>query len=236
MFSNITEAWSHDPVKEMTEKLSKGTFQTNIPHSEIFNFKNQSNLDNQNKTSSLVKPNELSLSEGNSLSVVSENTPISSLSLLNTNESDFGSYAPVNFDKYSTKKKYHIKKNKYDDSDESESDLSSESLQNSRCSYSVKHLKKCDRCYNKLKKIVNTKVNKKFDEIILETKMKQLQNATLPQTQIIQPFQPLQNHLPQQPQNITTNGSESWKETLIIVIGAIIAIFIIFLIVKALNK
>jgi hypothetical protein len=261
-FSNITDAWNHDPVKEMTDKLSKGAFRTNTDQSEIFNLKNQSNninqnrvnqnkvnqnKVNQNKVTNIVPKSKdfLSLSDGNSLSLLSENTLGT-----NTIESDFGSFAPVNFDKYTTKKKYQSKKkhNKYydnanDDSDLS-SDLSSDFAQNSRCNYSVKHLKKCDRCYDKLKKLVNTKVNQKFDEMILDTKMKQLQNASIPPTHIIHPqmqpqIQPLmqQQIQPQmQPANLHPQKSDSWKELLIIVVGAIIAIFIVFLIVKALNK
>ena len=239
MFSNITEAWSHDPVKEITNKLSRGAFQTNTDQSEIFNFKNQNNTINQNKVK-IKKQDILSLSEDNSLSLLSENT-----TGINTIDSDFGSFAPVNFDKYdkySGKKKYqnknkhnknytdnHASRNNF--SINTDTDLSSDPVQYSRCNYSVKHLKNCDRCYDKLKKLVNTKVNEKFDEMILDTKMKQLQNATIPQTQLVhqQPHVVL-------PQNIQNTSNNSWKETLIIVIGAIIAIFIIFLIVKALHK
>ncbi|XWV26415.1 hypothetical protein QJ857_gp0654 [Tupanvirus soda lake] len=228
MFSNITEAWNFDPVKEMTDKLSKGAFRANTDQSEIFNFKSQSNNINQTKVNNAKTNDIISLSDGNSLSLLSENT-----TGINTLDSDFGSFAPVNFDKYSNKKKQN--KNKYSkryDSISSDSDLSStDSLEESRCNYSVKHLKKCDRCYDRLKKLVNTKVNRKFDEIILDTKMKQLQNVTAPQFPILQQPQ-------SQPyiQNTPNSNSDSWKETLIIVIGAIIAIFIIFLIVKAMHK
>ena len=36
MFSNITEAWNYDPVKEITNKLSKNKFQTDTEQSKIF--------------------------------------------------------------------------------------------------------------------------------------------------------------------------------------------------------
>ncbi|XWV25153.1 hypothetical protein QJ856_gp0619 [Tupanvirus deep ocean] len=229
MFSNITEAWNYDPVKEMTDKLSKGAFRTNTDQSEIFNFKSQSNNINQTKINNAKPKDIISLSDGNSLSLLSENT-----TGINTLDSDFGSFAPVNFDKYSNNKKKQ-NKNKHSkryDSISSDSDLSStDSLEESRCDYSVKHLKKCDRCYDRLKKLVNSKVNRKFDEIILDTKMKQLQNVTVPQFPILQ-----QPQAQSYAQNIPTPNSDSWKETLIIVIGAIIAIFIIFLIVKAMHK
>jgi hypothetical protein len=232
MFSNITEAWSHDPVKEMTNKLSGGAFQTNTNQSEIFNFKNQSNNVNQKRVNMINSKDNLSLSDASGLSLLSENTIAS-----NTINSDFKSFAPVNFDKYKgnkmSNKKYNSKNIKFNISDGSDSEIFSEPLQESRCNYSIRHLKKCDKCYDKLKKLVNTKVNNKFDEIILENKMKQLQNITSMQPNIIQPQQ--QSQVPiSHSQNNTRN--DSWKETLIIVVGAIIAIFIIFLIVRALHK
>lgn len=212
MFSHINEAWNYDPVKEITNKLSRGSFRTNTDQSEVFNFKNQSKI-NSNDI--------LSLSDENSLNLLSEDT-----SYLNTIDSDFCSYAPVNFDKYPYKKKQN--KNRYSRKYDSDTNPSlSDSIDTSRCNYSIKHLKKCDRCYDKLKNLINNKVNKKFDEIILDTKMKQLQNpSSMSQLPILQ--QPIA--IPQ------SNHSDSWKETLIIVIGAIIAMFIIFLIVKAIHK
>lgn len=45
MFSNITDAWHKDPVKEISEKLSKENFRKNTPYEEAFNFrKKNSNL------------------------------------------------------------------------------------------------------------------------------------------------------------------------------------------------
>lgn len=219
MFSNINEAWGHDPVKEITDKLSKDSFKTNTDHSEIFNFKNQNNYTNQQRVNNVTNKSKdsLSLSDINSLSLLSENTVAS-------NNTDYGSFAPVNFGKYSKKKPPKINYHRFNDSDFSDSESSSDSIRDTKCDYSVKHLKKCDKCYNGLKKLINSKVNKKFDEMILENKMKQIQNATIPV--------PVTPQVPYVPNN---SGSDSWKETLIIVIGAIIAMFIIFLIVKSLR-
>ena len=238
MFSNINEAWGRDPVKEMTEKLSKGAFQSQTSHSNIFNFKNQNNLINNDKT---ALKDVVSLSD-NSINLLSENTTNSDYSAPSiyssrdmikglSDASEYSSYAPVNFGKYSKNKKNKLKNSKhpsvtsidFSDTDTSDSNFL-DSVEDSRCTYSIKHLKKCDRCYYKLKRMVDSKVNKKIDAILLDTKMKQLQNTT---SSTIQPSVPY---------NQTNGISDSWKEVLIIIIGAIIAIFIIFLIVKSLNK
>lgn len=204
MFSNINEAWGNDPVKEMTNKLSNGGFIT------------------PKGTSNTKNKEALSLSDINSLSLISENTNAS------TNDSDFGPFAPANFTK--NKKKHN---NRYKlDSDSDDSDY-----QDTKCAQSIKHLKNCNRCYDKLKDLINSKVNQKFDELILENKLKQLQSAI--STPIAVPPTPQPNYQNQQNTNQNTNQNntrnDTWKETLIIVIGAIIAIFIIFLIVKSLK-
>lgn len=234
MYSNITEAWGHDPVKEMTDKLSRGAFSTQTERSDIFNFKNQSNYLNDKKVISkqtMPQRDVLSLSD-----IVTKSPMDNSLSILseNTLDSDYSNFAPVNFNKYSIKpakknNRKHLQNsfrslalsdNSSDNMFDSPADLSDN---DSRCTYSIRHLKKCDRCYYKLKRLIDSKVGKKFDEMVLDNKMKQLQNSTQPT--IIQSV-PHQN-----------NGiSDSWKETLIIVIGTIIAFLIIFLIVRSLNK
>jgi hypothetical protein len=66
-------------------------------------------------------------------------------------------------------------------------------------------------------------LSKKIDEIILDMKMKQIQNNNNPT--LIQP-------MPYQQSNI----NETWKDTLIIIIGAVMSIFIVFLIVKSINN
>lgn len=230
MFSHIEEAWNKDPVKQITGKLSKGAFLTNTNYSEIFNFKDHNNS-NKHVDKTPNSKDILSISDANSLSLLSENTNAS-----NIINSDFSSFAPVNFDKYLNKKKvekkHGIKNNRIDYSDyDSDIDIISDYLHESRCNYSIKHLRKCDRCYNKLKKLINTKVNNKFDELMLDNKMKQLQNMANIQSNM---NQTLSQTIPN-PQN-NNHNNDSWKEVLIIVIGAIIAIFIIFLIVKAIYK
>ena len=81
-----------------------------------------------------------------------------------------------------------------------------------------KHIKKCEDCHKFILDIVDKKVNKKFNDIILNSKLQQLKN--------------LEN------KNYTNKNLSTycWKDTLIIVIGAIILIVIILLIYKTLKK
>ena len=256
MFSNITEAWSHDPVKEMTNRLSNGTFDGNgAAYGEIFKNKPQINDPNAKTQYPLINVKSLSkntqskntLSKHTQSKHVAPLSDINSISLLSDDvliddQSDFGPFAPVNFDKYSilknNKKHYHknfsknnnrkknyIMKNYHLMDDTDTSDIMTEDSHPSKCMFSMRHLKNCDNCYGKLKYLIDAKVNKKFDEMILENKMKQLQAMTAP--------------IYSQQSNVQSNNntkSDSWKEILIIVIGTVIAIFIIFLIVKTLQK
>ena len=218
MFSNITDAWTNDPVKEITNRLSKGAFQDRTDHEKMFNFKNQNLLENNKR----INDNDmLSLSENISLSLASENTNYIKSPFI-SDVSEYTTFAPANYDKYENKKQKSIKTQHHPSVlsiNTTDTDTSNilDTAEDSKCSYSSKHLKKCDRCYYKLKKLVDNNINKKIEDIILDNKMKQLE--TFSQTQQLQ--KPTQ--------------SDSWKETLIIVIGAVIAILIILLIFKCAN-
>ena len=222
MFSNITDAWGNDPVKEITNKLSKGAFQSHTDHEKVFNFKKQNLLQNQKKVNDIV-----SLSENMSLSLASENTDASKNSLF-SDVTEYTTYAPANYDKYPNKKHKILRGSKhpsinsinFTDTDTDTSNIL-DTVEDSKCTYSTKHLKKCDRCYYKLKKLVDNKINKKIDDIVLDTKMKQLEAFSQNQQQTS-----LQKN---------SGTSDSWKETLIIVVGAIIAILIILLIFKCMH-
>ena len=198
MFSNITEAWNNDPVKEMTNKLI---------NSDVFNFKEQGNKANQLRCPGMTKCEDTDNSRTDNSRMDSLSLSDNSISLLSENSlnSDYSSFAPVDF----------TYNRKAFSSDASEG--------NPQCSYSIRHLKKCGRCYHRLKKLIDRKIKKKFDDIMLDEKMRQIQSA---------------NHVPVPAyQPLGSFGlSDAWKETLIIIIGAIIALFIIFLIVRSLNK
>jgi hypothetical protein len=217
MFSNIHEAWNKDPVKEMTDRLSRGEFKSEPDIVNAFKFKDHNNnLNSQscggNKSpATSVKDSIKSISLHDSLKLESSlsndsRDPMLSLSTYSAPES---LYAPVNF------KKKHM------DYDLLTSETDGLSMTDSKCSYSIKHLRKCGRCYRSLIKLVEKKIKKRIDDAVIDMKFKQLQSQ----------------HLTAAPQPApTTVVSDSWKETLIIVFGAVITMFLIFLIVRSLWK
>lgn len=220
-YSNIAEAWNHDPVKEMTDKLSNGIFQTNNSRAEIYNFKNnqKNNQYNQKNQKNNQKNNQRNnTSDITSLSILSDDTDIDSIDSidsigtidsLGTIDSDI-SYASINSKKnafgYPYKKKHRSNKYQYiSDSDTKYND-------------SLDHQYECNQCHKNLIKLVNSKVDKKFKELMLENKLNQLEHFTTNAKQS------------------STNLNIYWKDTLIIVAGIVIALIIILLIVKSFNK
>lgn len=151
MFASLNDAWQHDPVKDMTNKMtncymnkcSKSSDPSSDTQSDIYKFTNN------NET--------IDLSDMTTLNLLTD-----------------------------TPKKAHSKKilsNTSDDEDKI-------------CNLHIKHIKKCQKCYSKIKKIIN---------------MKEKNNNFIP-------------------------ISDSWKETLIIICGAVIALFLIFLISKSISN
>lgn len=49
MYSNITDAWNNDPVKEISTKLSQGSFRDTSEYSESFDFKKHANKSNNKR-------------------------------------------------------------------------------------------------------------------------------------------------------------------------------------------
>lgn len=149
MFSNITEAWGHDPVKEITNKI-----ETNKKYPQKNKYEND----------------EISL-----------DNPTISLT------SNFSSYAPADFDRFYKKSNYvSDTDNKYQN-------------------------------YKNLDRLIDNKINKRFDELLLDIKMKQLHDSQL------------------MAQNPTKNNDNSTKDILIIVMGVLLALLIILLIFKSIN-
>lgn len=182
-YSNINEAWKHDPVKEITNKLSNESFQNN-PHAEIFNLKTgKKNID----TSDIA-----------SLSILSDDT--------NFEDSDI-SYELA-----------QSKKRRLFDSSKTTNRYNKIPLLNTDCNDSIKHLQKCNWCHDKLIKLINSNINKKFNELVLENKLKQLEQFT------------------NETKSNTQTSSACWKDTLIIVAGIVISLIVILLIVKSFNK
>jgi hypothetical protein len=216
MFSNIQEAWSQDPVKEMTSRLNRGEFKTENDFANSFKFKDHNNNTNNNhcgmRTNESDKINITSTALKDSIRSANDQT----LSLT-TSYPGMDSYAPVNFKK-NRKTDYNFL------SSDENSMFGSDSAYDSKCSYSVKHLKKCGKCYRALMKLVEKKIKKKIDDVVIDMKFKQLQTQ----------------HINNQPQQSTTSTntsmSDSWKEILILVFGIIITMFLLFLIARSLWK
>lgn len=171
MFSNITEAWNNDPVKEITNKLNNST----------------------NETISL-SDNTISISSNNSLK--NDLFPI---------DKDYKILSKNNPIEYDTDKSIDltdsiINQKKFD----------------TNYTHNYKHLKKCDNCYNYIMNLIDTQINKRMNDIILNEKLKQLKLY----------------------ENNSKNNiiSHSWKDTLIIVSGIIIVIIVILLIFKTIKK
>jgi len=161
MFSSLNDAWGHDPIKDMTNKISRCQTKECLKQldsnqselqSDIYNFKNNSITASRGDTINLTD---------SSINLATE-TPIK-------------------------KKKVDL------------SFLNSDNYDDTECVFNVEHLKNCNKCYSKVKKLIDSKVSNKIKD-----KKKDFL-------------------------------SDSWKETLIIICGAIIALFLIFLISKSIN-
>lgn len=192
MFSGINEAWNNDPVKDITRKLSSGSFSQPSDMAKAFNVKNTRNNLNDEKVKR-EHYESITLDD-------SENDEITdaSISLYSTCNSDNTPYAPVNV----SYKHSHAKK--------------------STCNFNHRHLSRCTECRNQLKKMINSNIKKRMSDILLELKLKELHmygsNTNNNETH--------------------TNSivNDNWKEVAILVMGSIIALLVIYLIIKSINK
>lgn len=137
---------------------------------------------------------------------------------LNLSEIDLASsidstYAPIDFSLDESLIK--PKANRYLDSVSIPQQFNKKCNGISICEYGSKHLKSCQKCRQKIKKMINKKLQKRRQQIELDHRIKQLSDP------------------------IIMNNSESkdcWKNTLIIIIGIIIALIVIFLIIRCLIR
>ena len=125
-----------------------------------------------------------------------------SLSLMSDYNDSDKSYAPINFSKFYKKKKH--------------------TPVQSECSDSISHINKCDDCYNKLKKLVNTRVNEKFDQMLLDKKIDELKSLTPTATN--------------SNSNYNSNYNDRSKEIIIIILIVIIVVLIMFFLMKLFQK
>jgi len=246
MYSNISEAWGHDPVREITTKLSKKINQSNNNMNNFLpeegGWSNQINgmmtgpgFNNVNDVSDISDARSLSLASEYTIGTETEPTNRKKdmnkrLKSLKPFDARADTYAPVHFDKYMGKKRCF---DRFEDSDSEYTFIENEQNK-SKCRYSIKHLENCDRCYNRLKDLIASKVNKKIDQVILDNKLKQIQNISLTPNTHYAHDSYLHSHSHSHPNQVPNNGT--WKETTIIVIGIIIALFIIYLIIRTINK
>ena len=208
MFSNITEAWHHNPVNEMTNKLKNGSFQDKTSQTNLYNFK-QKQKSNQSKCTT----NLINLSD-TSLNLLSE-----------TEKTDQSLYSPIKFSKDN-------KSMQSMDFDEFETGTNSEVLtplfdkSDTRCTYNVRHLSKCKYCHKQLNKLINRKVKEKISDILLYDRLNQIKTLNTNSNK--------KNYrIPESDLSLIRGLSDTWKETLIIIVGAVIAIFIIYLATKS---
>lgn len=209
-YSNIQEAWNHDPVKEITKKLSSNKF-------NIFDDRSQacySNLVDNSATRNPPKrlsqtPPDLSFTANEEEEIIDT---ISSTSF-EPNYHFRSEFSSPKFPKNRKRARTFDSENK------------SFNNPHSRCSG---HIKKCNHCYKTLKKLVNAKIRSKIDELILDNKLKQIQIPSTPVSTT--PYPLIQPFTTSQP--VTTIHNDSWKETLIVMLGGIIALVLIYLIVR----
>lgn len=213
MYSNITDAWNDDPVKEITQKLSNRNTIYDVPDREkIFLFRPPE------------KNNTINISDIKSISLYSD-----------TDSNNHKSYAYTNYpsknksnqsgqsgqsnqsNKYrraivSRKQPYKYTLSSTDNS--YNSDTNTNLIEDTDTAY-VHHIKKNRyNSYDKMKDIINSKVdrkvNKKFNQLILDNKINELQK--------------------------TSSNLFPYKEMLIIIVILIAIIFIIVLLMKFIKK
>lgn len=222
MFSNIHEAWNKDPVKEMTSRLNSGEFKNEDDFTNVFKFKDHNNNINTQNSFATHKPTQIGDTDINTVSLKLSDLNVPSkknLGLSSDNALSLSTYTGPSARKSSKMTNYDFL-----NSDEHSvfDSVSQSPYFDTKCSYSIKHLKKCGKCYRALLKVIEKKIKKRIDDVVIDLKFKQIQSQHLNATT--------------QPSNTNFNMTDSWKETLIIVLGAIITMFLIFLIVRSIWR
>lgn len=129
MFSIIDDAWTNDPVKEMTKKYSDIENECVVEHTDT-------NANNKKNTKS-SKHNAIHSITLNSDDLLTEAINVGSSSVL---------------EKFTN--------NQSSDTDDTE------------CQYYSKHFRKCNKCNNKIRYLVNKTIDDKIDGILLNQQLK----------------------------------------------------------------
>lgn len=192
MFSSIEEAWNHNPVEEMTHRLSQGEFRKN-PIDEMIYVKDRDQWKKKQERSE---------------------DSVASISL--NGISDTYTNSKKSKRQFSSKNIRHYNNPLTSDVDDSEM---SDFQISEKCIHSIRHLKKCGYCYRKLSKIIDKKVKKKCEELQLEKQLRDTHDIPIKQESKTSFF---------------ANGQ--LREVTLIIVGGIIALFIIFLMFRNSNR
>lgn len=197
MFSGINEAWNNDPVKDITKRLSNGSFSRPSDMADALTVKKNRNNINDGR----INNNQQKESYQNITLSDDDEITDASISLYSTCDTDtYTPFASVDIGKSGRKL---LKKN-------------------SSCNFNHRHLKKCSECRTQLKRMINSNIEKRMKDILLEIKLKDLHMQTNKNS--------ADNDKPHYFFN------DNWKEVAILVMGSIIALLIVYLIVRSINK
>jgi len=250
MFSNINEVWGKkDPVRQISEKISQGILPNKDPYHQIYNMpKSQKEAKEEDRPhkSSVPQPTDQNydLASDSKYSLLSDTDlgPLNGESRLSHDDAAVPKSSPkpalkkksrsndsdrerktASFDMLTSEDvEMSLTDWKSDDS-ESLTMSSASAIEHKKCSKVAHHLKKCHRCSKKLKKLINNKLNNKYKDFLI--------NKHINQPRLEQPNLTLAAPHPTQ-----SAFNDSFKETLLIVVGAIIIIFVLFLIAKTFSK
>ena len=208
MFSGINEAWNNDPVKDITKKMSNGSFSKPPDIVRALNVKNQTNDVNNNRINKKNRKNRENIEAYTSISL-SDDDEITdaSISLYSTCKSD--AYTPLASTRDLSPMDIRYSNNK-------------STKRDSGCNFNHRHLSKCTECRGQLKRMISSNIEKKMKDILLELKLKELH------------IYGNKNNSDDTKQTHFFN--DNWKEVAILVMGSIIALLIVYLIVKSMNK
>lgn len=249
MFSNINEAWNHDPIKEITDKISQDRFRTKSSQNNESISANRSDIilpDLNNTDNDYVgtvslgdsydpydpydtydshESQSYDPSETTSLRILS-NTPHGTSKYkhypnrIQSRHENNRSYRPRNYRRRISRTDLFRKKDKL-----------KTSPYYSYCSHCLEHFDSCYLCNDKIQNLIDSKVSQKLDNLILENKIKHMQSQSSNQTS--------------DQSQVNTNSTSTierftiesaWKDIIIIALIIVVMFLIIFVIIKVVNR
>lgn len=167
------------------------------------------------QTLSLGEP---SLSEGYSLRFLSDSAP--------TTDSGFATYAPAYslLNKRTSLGKWRPRNYRRR--------LARANRNSIDCSDCSEHIQSCHRCHDRLRDLVNRKI----DDIMLENRLRQAQDTLEPFTTRAHTHAPTQPPIHAHTPPSSFMDSNTWKDTAIVVLVILVVFLILFLIIRIVNK